>query len=69
MWQRLASRHWEAVLLGLVRAHNDATDSKWSATLLDEWDRVAGHFWQVVPKEMLGRLAYPLEDATAVAAE
>ena len=70
VWQRLASRHWESVLLGLVRAHHDATDSKWSGTLLDEWDRVAQHFWQVVPKEMLGRLAYPLDDQeSAVAAE
>ncbi len=70
IWQRLASSHWESVLLGLVRAHHDATDSKWSGALLEEWERVAGHFWQVVPKEMLSRLAYPLADGqTAVAAE
>jgi len=70
VWQRLASRHWESVLLALVRAHHDATDSKWSGNLIAEWDRAAGHFWQVVPKEMLGRLAYPLDDdAAAVAAE
>jgi glutamate synthase (NADPH/NADH) large chain len=70
VWQRIASRHWESVLLGLVRAHHDATDSKWSGALLEEWDHAVGHFWQVVPKEMLGRLSYPLDDAeAAVAAE
>jgi glutamate synthase (NADPH/NADH) large chain len=70
VWQRLASTHWEAVLHNLVRAHAAATDSKWAHGLLDEWDRARGHFWQVVPKEMLSRLAEPLDDAeTLVAAE
>jgi glutamate synthase (NADPH/NADH) large chain len=67
-WQRLASRHWESVLLALIRAHQDATDSKWAGALLDDWDRVTGHFWQVVPNEMLGRLAYPLDDQREMAA-
>ncbi|OYY73070.1 glutamate synthase large subunit [Sphingomonas sp. 28-63-12] len=70
VWQPIASLHWEEILLGLIRAHHDKTDSKWSAALLDDWDRVAGHFWQVVPKEMLTRLDYPLDDSVeAVAAE
>ena len=70
IWQRLASAHWEGVLFNLVRTHAAATDSKWAASLIDEWDRVAGHFWQIVPREMLARLAHPLDDgAQAVAAE
>ena len=69
-WQRLSSLHWEAVLLGLVRAHHAATDSKWSGALLDDWGRVADRFWQVVPTEMLTRLGHPLDDrAEQVAAE
>jgi len=28
--------------------------------LLVNWDREVGHFWQVVPKEMLGRLEVPV---------
>ncbi|KQO57512.1 glutamate synthase large subunit [Sphingomonas sp. Leaf257] len=70
VWQRLASAHWEGVLRGLVEEHAARTDSKWSKGLLEDWDRVAGHFWQVVPKEMLTRLAHPLDDSVeAVAAE
>jgi glutamate synthase (NADPH/NADH) large chain len=70
VWQRLASAHWEAKLRGLVEAHADATDSKWSQGVLEDWDRAIGHFWQVVPKEMLTRLSHPLDDAVeAVAAE
>jgi glutamate synthase (NADPH/NADH) large chain len=69
VWQRLASAHWEAVLRTLVEAHVKATDSKWAAGLLDEWDRAIGRFWQVVPKEMLTRLPEPLEDSEVLAAE
>ncbi|MGY2734582.1 glutamate synthase large subunit [Sphingomonas sp. UYP23] len=61
-WNRLSSLHWEAVLLGLVRAQHAATDSKWSGALLDDWGRVVDRFWQVVPKEMLTRLSHPLDD-------
>ncbi len=69
-WHRLASMHWESVLLGLVRAHHAATDSKWSAALLDDWGRAIDRFWQVVPREMLSRLSHPLDDsAHLVAAE
>ncbi|CAM3143719.1 MULTISPECIES: glutamate synthase large subunit [Sphingomonas] len=70
VWRRLASAHWEGVLRDLVEEHAARTDSKWSKGLLEDWERVAGHFWQVVPKEMLTRLAHPLDDSIeAVAAE
>ncbi|MDN4631595.1 glutamate synthase large subunit [Sphingomonas sp. PsM26] len=69
-WNRLSSLHWEAVLLGMIRAHHAATDSKWSGALLDDWGRVVDRFWQVVPKEMLTRLSHPLDDRVEqVAAE
>jgi len=68
VWQRLSSMHWEAVLLNLVRAHHAATDSKWSASLLDDWGRVIDNFWQVVPKEMLTRLPHSLDDRVEMVA-
>ncbi|MBB4099761.1 glutamate synthase large subunit [Sphingomonas kyeonggiensis] len=71
VWQRPATPHWEAKLRDLVEAHVAATDSKWAAGLLEDWDRAIGSFWQVVPKEMLTRLPMPLNDdaVEAVAAE
>jgi len=70
VWQRLASHVWEGKLRDLVEAHAEATDSKWSRGLLDDWAREVGKFWQVVPREMLTRLPYPLDDTVeAVAAE
>nr|WP_310041286.1 glutamate synthase large subunit [Sphingomonas sp. BE123] len=68
VWQRLTSLHWEAVLKNLVTDHAEATDSKWSRGLLEDWERVRGHFWQVVPKEMLTRLAHPLDDSVEMVA-
>jgi glutamate synthase (NADPH/NADH) large chain len=64
--QRVQTAHWEGVLKRLVEAHAAATQSKWADALLRDWDRELPNFWQVVPREMLGRLSHPL---TAVAAE
>jgi glutamate synthase (NADPH/NADH) large chain len=68
VWDRLRSAHWEATLRDLIEAHVHATDSKWARGLLDDWPRVAGRFWQVVPKEMLTRLPHPLDDTLELVA-
>ncbi|MBA4755352.1 MAG: glutamate synthase large subunit [Sphingobium sp.] len=71
VWQRLESAHWEAQVKDLIAQHAKATDSKWSSTILEDWDRWRRYIWQVCPKEMISRLAHPLSDAPAevVAAE
>lgn len=68
VWQRLSSAHWEAVLKNLVTEHHAATDSNWSGGLLEDWERISGNFWQVVPKEMLERLSHPLDDTRELVA-
>ncbi|WP_277982092.1 glutamate synthase large subunit [Sphingomonas phyllosphaerae] len=69
-WQRVAAAHWEEQLRSLIAEHAVATDSRWSRGLLDDWERTIASIWQVVPREMLTRLAHPLDDAeTLVAAE
>jgi glutamate synthase (NADPH/NADH) large chain len=62
VWQRLDSAYWEDQLKSLVAAHAQATDSAWSQSLLEDWDRRRGEFWQICPKEMLTRLSQPLSD-------
>jgi glutamate synthase (NADPH/NADH) large chain len=71
VWQRLASAHWETRLKALVAEHAVATGSAWANTVLDDWDRWRDRFWQICPKEMIGRLDYPLNDVEpeVVAAE
>jgi glutamate synthase (NADPH/NADH) large chain len=59
-WQRIETAHWEGVLHTLVRQHVEETQSRFAEQLLNDWDRELGHFWHVVPKEMIARLAHPL---------
>ena len=68
MWQRLDSGYWEEELKALVIEHARSTDSKWSSSIIEDWERRRGEFWQVCPKEMLTRLTHPLSDREALEA-
>jgi glutamate synthase (NADPH/NADH) large chain len=71
IWQRFASHRWEMRCKALIAEHVERTSSKWANSVLDDWDRWRLRIWQICPKEMIGRLEYPLsdEDAEVVAAE
>jgi glutamate synthase (NADPH/NADH) large chain len=60
VWQRPARPHWQKLLRDLVARHAHETRSRFADRLLAEWDVSLTRFWQVVPKEMLARLPYPL---------
>jgi glutamate synthase (NADPH/NADH) large chain len=62
VWQRLASAHWERHVRALIEAHAKATESGWAKEVLADWDRWRDRMWQVCPREMLDRLAHPLDD-------
>ena len=66
VWRRVTSPHWEGVLRTLVAEHARETGSRFAEDLLRDWDRVRGAFWQVCPKEMVGRLDHKLEAEEAV---
>ena len=63
---RVASAHWAGVLKDLVEEHARETGSALAETLLRDWDREIRRFWQVCPKEMVGRLDHALEAEEAV---
>jgi glutamate synthase (NADPH/NADH) large chain len=67
VWQRVGTERWRKVLRGLVEDHHTETGSAFAGELLAHWDMEVGKFWQVVPKEMLDRLAYPLSEARIAA--
>jgi glutamate synthase (NADPH/NADH) large chain len=69
VWRRVTSAHWEGILRDLVTEHAKETSSKYAAAMLANWDLELPRFWQVCPKEMLTRLAHPIEAAAAIAAE
>ena len=60
IYQRIQTDHWEGLLKGMVMEHVRQTQSPFAQGLLDAWDQVKGHFWQIVPKEMLDKLDQPL---------
>jgi len=64
--QRVETEYWEDRLIALIREHIAETKSAHAEEILAHWHREKSHFWQVVPKEMLTRLAHPV---TAEAAE
>jgi glutamate synthase (NADPH) large chain len=69
IYQRIAVPHYEDMLRGLIEEHVKETGSRFAEELLNAWERTLGKIWQVVPKEMLSRLAVPVTPAAAVAAE
>jgi glutamate synthase (NADPH/NADH) large chain len=60
VFQRLETDHWEGVLHELIARHAEETQSRFAERLLIHWAQECGHFWQVVPKEMLERLEHPV---------
>lgn len=68
IWQHLDSGYWEEHLKSLIASHQRTTGSKWSETILRDWDRWRLRFWQVCPKEMVNRVEQPLSDKEAIEA-
>jgi len=64
--QRLASPVWEERLKKLIAEHAHETGSAFAEGLLRDWDRMRDYFWQVCPKEMIGRIDQPLATEEAV---
>jgi glutamate synthase (NADPH/NADH) large chain len=69
IWGRIETAHWRGVLEELVTRHVAETQSPWAQAILADWARELPNFWQVVPKEMLSRLAHPLTREGMAAAE
>ncbi|MDE1939129.1 MAG: glutamate synthase large subunit [Alphaproteobacteria bacterium] len=63
VWQRVETAHYQDVLRSLIEEHRTETGSVFAGELLAQWDVELPRFWQVVPKEMVSRLAHPLKDA------
>jgi glutamate synthase (NADPH/NADH) large chain len=60
IWQRVATPYWDGVLKDIVAEHVRETQSRFAEAIHRDWDRELPKFWQIVPKEMLTRLAQPL---------
>ena len=57
---RIAHPHWDNVLRNLIEEHARETESALAAKILNHWDRVVQHFWQIVPTEVIPVLDVPI---------
>ncbi len=69
IFQRVEVSHYEAQLRDLIEEHIAETQSRFAAEILNDWERELTKFWQIVPKEMLNRLAVPVTLPKAIPAE
>jgi glutamate synthase (NADPH/NADH) large chain len=69
IFQRIETPYWESVLRDLIAEHVRETQSRYAERILLDWENAKGRFWQVVPKEMLDKLAHPVKRESAAAAE
>jgi glutamate synthase (NADPH/NADH) large chain len=44
----------------LIATHERETGSRVAESILRDWDLLRGRFWQICPREMIGRLSEPL---------
>jgi len=68
IWTRVEVPHYERELRDLIEKHWRATGSAYAQRLLVNWHQTRRVFWQVVPKEMLGRLEHPVTQEEAAQA-
>ena len=59
IYQRIEIAHWESVVRDLIAEHVRETQSRFAEQLLLVWRREKARIWQIIPKEMIDRLAQP----------
>ena len=59
---RITTDYWADHLKALIELHANETESALAKRLLNQWDKSVGHFWHVVPKEVLENLPHALSD-------
>jgi len=59
VYHRIETEYWEDVAKVLIGQHIRRTHSRFASRLLNDWQLERDHVWQVVPKEMIGRLEHP----------
>ena len=67
LWGRVEMPYWNDALRDLVAEHVRETQSRFAAQLLNDWEAEIGHFWQVVPKEVVAMLPHPFQRPEALA--
>lgn len=60
LYQRIESTYWENELQQIITKFAQQTRSLVAQKILADWYHERSHFWQVCPRDMVGRLEHPL---------
>ena len=60
VWQSVETDYWKKYLRDLVKEHFEETESFLSENIIKNFDEEVENFVQVCPKEMIGKLQYPI---------
>ena len=60
VWQNVETDYWKKYLKDLVKEHFEETESFLSENIIKNFDEEVENFVQVCPKEMIGKLQYPI---------
>ena len=60
VWQNVETDYWKKYLKDLVKEHFEETESFLSENIIKNFDEEVKNFVQVCPKEMIGKLKYPI---------
>ena len=66
IWQRLETSYWIEYLKKLIEEHYKETNSTISKNIINNFDEELINFFQVCPKEMIGKLKNPISNKSAV---
>ncbi|MFZ4761843.1 MAG: glutamate synthase large subunit [Alphaproteobacteria bacterium] len=62
---RVEQDYYANQLLDLIKKHHQYTSSPLAATIIEQWVQYLPQFWQIVPKEIVNRLAEPIPSLLA----
>ena len=66
IFQKVETDYWKNFLKNLIVKHLKETDSIISKKILDNFEKEINDFYQVCPKEMLGKLEYPITQRSII---
>ena len=60
IWQKVETKYWLDFLYILLEKHAEETASEYAKKILFDWELSKKDFYQICPKEMIGKLDHPI---------
>ncbi len=63
IWQPVETSYWQGKLKSMIMEHHSRTSSQLAGWIIRHWEEALKDMLQIVPKEMLDKLAHPLSES------